>query len=294
MDTKKAREALLGKFRQICTERINTLVDLFTKVQDSPDNSDIIEKLMREIHTLKGELKIMSFPEGGQIVHALEDGLKVLKDNSFASADTLFDLFTEVLDVVSGSVLGDAKPDVEESRGRLSSWGESYTLPKKKDELKPTPKATPKAKPKAKAKQKPKKKVADKPAKPAPQAPVDVAPDDPRPQILPNVVRVSGAKLDQLGDIAGDLFTSYLRLSKLTSVLDSVLLDIRNLTAAISHVEATYAELNIPVELHPAWQCLQRPGFRDGHFAGSGHRSCPGVASASRLHGFRSLPFCGP
>lgn len=250
VDTKKAREALLEKFRQICTERINTLVDLFSKVQDSPDNADIVEKLMREIHTLKGELKIMSFPEGGQIVHALEDGIKVLKENSFAQAASLYDLFTEILDAVSGSVLGDVKPDVEEYRERLSSWGESYPPVKKKDDLKQKPKVKPKTTPKAKAK--PRKKAPEKPPK---AAPVDAAPDDPRPQMLPNVIRVSGAKLDQLGDIAGDLFTSYLRLSKLTSVLDSVLLDIRNLTAAISHVEATYAELNIPVELHPAWQC---------------------------------------
>ena len=98
MDTKKAREALLEKFRSICTERINTLVDLFAKVQDKPENADVIEKLMREIHTLKGELKIMSFPEGGQIVHALEDGLKVLRENTFANAASLYDMFTEVLD----------------------------------------------------------------------------------------------------------------------------------------------------------------------------------------------------
>ena len=132
MDTKKARDALLEKFRQICTERINTLVDLFAKVQDSPEDADIIEKLMREIHTLKGELKIMSFPEGGQIVHALEDGLKILRDNSFANAATLYDLFTEVLDAVSGSVLGDVKPDVENFRELLSTWGDSYTPGKKK------------------------------------------------------------------------------------------------------------------------------------------------------------------
>ena len=255
MDTKKAREALLEKFRSICTERINTLVDLFASVQDKPDDADVVEKLMREIHTLKGELKIMSFPEGGQIVHALEDGLKILRENAFANAGSLYDMFTEVLDAVSGSVLGDVKPDVEDFRERLSAWGDTYTPGKKKDDLKAKPKV--KTKPKTKSKSKPKEKP--KPAKkpPAPPQPAPVVPetDDPRPQMLPNVVRVSGAKLDQLGDMAGDLFTSYLRLSKISSALDGVLLDIRNLTAAITHLETVYAELNLPVELHPAWQC---------------------------------------
>ncbi len=256
VDTKKAREALLEKFRQICTERINTLVDLFAQVQEKPGDADLVEKLMREIHTLKGELKIMSFPEGGQIVHALEDQLKTLRDNSFANATTLYDLFTEVLDAVSGSVLGDVKPDVEEFRERLSGWQDSYTPGKKKDDLKkkaapkgaPKPKAKPKAKPGPKSEGTPPQKTEEAPA---PKAKLE----DPRPQVLPNVVRVSGAKLDQLGDMAGDLFTSYLRLSKISSALDGVLLDIRNLTAAISHLESVYAELNLPVELHPAWQC---------------------------------------
>jgi chemotaxis protein histidine kinase CheA len=256
VDTKKAREALLEKFRSICTERINTLVDLFAKVQDKPDDADIIEKLMREIHTLKGELKIMSFPEGGQIVHALEDGLKVLRDNAFANATTLYDMFTEILDAVSGNVLGDVKPDVEDFRERLSAWGDTYTPGKKKDDSKVKPKKKPKSKPKPKSKAKP--KAESKPKKPAEAPrpePVIPQTEDPRPQMLPNVVRVSGAKLDQLGDMAGDLFTSYLRLSKISSALDGVLLDIRNLTAAITHLETVYAELNLPVELHPAWQC---------------------------------------
>ena len=86
------------------------------------DDSEIVDRFMREIHTLKGELRIMGFTGGGRIVHCLEDVLKRPQDGAFVNASSFADLFTEALDEVSGIVTKGVNPDVDEICDRITNW----------------------------------------------------------------------------------------------------------------------------------------------------------------------------
>jgi len=101
VDPKKVREALLAKFRQVCTERVNTILENFSAVVSKPDNAELIDRLMREVHTLKGELRIMGFADGGTVVHAIENVLKELRDGAFSEASGFQDVLTDGLDEIS-------------------------------------------------------------------------------------------------------------------------------------------------------------------------------------------------
>lgn len=225
MDPKNARKALLNKFRQVCTERVNTILEHYTALVSNPDNAELIDRLMREVHTLKGELRIMGFGGGGKIIHTIEDVLKTLRDNGFTAAAEFRDSLTDGLDEVTGIVIEDREPDVEFICQQLASWE-----PGKAPRTSPsTRKTTPAA------------------SRTTPETPLYTVSD---------VVRVSGLKLDQLGDIAGDLFTSYLRLREMTSAVDEMLAKMHEIDTSVKNLAASHPDI-------PALQELSRKHLQD-------------------------------
>jgi two-component system, chemotaxis family, sensor kinase CheA len=220
VDAGKIRKALLEKFRHVCNERINILMSQFTLMAKSPYSADNADRFMREIHTLKGELKLMDFHQCGQIVHTLEDILRTLREREFYGASSFFDLFTEGLDAVAAIVVRDGHPDVDLLCKKISSFA---STPTSEDPAGSPPETQPAATPAT---------PATHPAETAPACQPTHA------LALSNMVRVSGEHLDRLSDLAGDLFTSYLRLREMSSSIDTILNDVQKSVVAPGKQEA--------------------------------------------------------
>jgi len=214
VDSQKTRQALLQKFRQVCSERVETILESFSGLLAEPSDSSLVDKLMREVHTLKGELRIMGFSGGGKMVHALEDALKKIRDEGFPSAAGFRDEMTDCLDAVTSLVTEGREPDVDEFCRRLRSW----------EEEKPVAAHKPSTSPAA--------------GKPAP------ATDDKPVFSVADVVRVSGSKLDGLADLAGDLFTSYLNLRDLGQSLKHLQSAIDTLGSTLKTLSLEHADIN--------------------------------------------------
>src|SRR5206468_694077 len=91
----------LGKFRDATLDHVQRLnADLLLLEQD-PAQDERVNDVLREIHTLKGESRMMGFGDIAAVAHAVEDLLKSQRDASFrtlaAATDLLFASFDAVL-----------------------------------------------------------------------------------------------------------------------------------------------------------------------------------------------------
>jgi chemotaxis protein histidine kinase CheA len=116
------RNELLGSFRKVCKERVETITKSFPTVLQDPSNVENVTSLLREVHTLKGESKIMGFVSAWKVVVAIEDVLKHFKASSFSSAKGFDEMLAKSLDLVYSIVMKDTTPDVEDMCSQLSAW----------------------------------------------------------------------------------------------------------------------------------------------------------------------------
>ena len=198
MDADKIRATFLEKFRQVVYERSRTLSDQYEKLIEEADEA-IADALMRELHTLKGESRMMGFAAAGQVVHALEDAVKQTREDKFRQLPQLREVFFEVLDSVAAIAGQGASPDPEPICHRIAAALEGKAS-------KPAAKKTKPKKDKAQGPEP--RKTQTKEAAPSPK-------NDPSSFELPSMVRISGQDLDRLSDSISDLFSTYLQVQDL-------------------------------------------------------------------------------
>ncbi|MGA1354991.1 MAG: Hpt domain-containing protein, partial [Candidatus Limnocylindrus sp.] len=93
------RLALFAKFRGIATERVQRLLESMPRLCASTvAQPDVIESL-RELHTLKGEARMLSLVALNEVAHATEDILVVLKGRDQGLSAYERKLFSQGLDL---------------------------------------------------------------------------------------------------------------------------------------------------------------------------------------------------
>ena len=74
-------KALMEKFCLTTHERLQLLTNDLLYLEEHPENEDKIKEILSEMHTLKGESKIMQCDEINHIAHYVEDVLKIAGNN---------------------------------------------------------------------------------------------------------------------------------------------------------------------------------------------------------------------
>lgn len=107
----KSRQALISKFLTIANERLDRLNSAFVELEKEHNNQTAASLLMREIHTLKGEAKLMGFADINLIAHKLEDVLVRAREENFVIPDKMtniifqgFDLIRQLVNKQAGSI----------------------------------------------------------------------------------------------------------------------------------------------------------------------------------------------
>ncbi|HEU4383554.1 MAG TPA: response regulator [Anaeromyxobacteraceae bacterium] len=77
MGAEEIRQKLLGKFREVTQDRVEKLSASLLALERG-GGEEAKAEIARELHTLKGEARMMGFTGLSQVVHAAEDLLKVL------------------------------------------------------------------------------------------------------------------------------------------------------------------------------------------------------------------------
>ena len=79
MDTEALKKSLLSKFVEVTGDRLQTIqlgaIDL-----EKADAAQAAENVARELHTMKGEARMLGLAAVGQLAHACEDLLKANRD----------------------------------------------------------------------------------------------------------------------------------------------------------------------------------------------------------------------
>ncbi|HEY6105722.1 MAG TPA: Hpt domain-containing protein, partial [Anaeromyxobacteraceae bacterium] len=77
MGAEEIRQKLLGKFREVTQDRVEKLSASLLALERG-GGEEAKAEIARELHTLKGEARMMGFTGLSQVIHAAEDLLKVL------------------------------------------------------------------------------------------------------------------------------------------------------------------------------------------------------------------------
>ncbi|HET9554795.1 MAG TPA: ATP-binding protein, partial [Anaeromyxobacteraceae bacterium] len=70
------RQKLLPRFREMTTDRVEKISSALLELEKGAGGKELQEELARELHTLKGEARMMGFVGISTVVHAAEDVLK--------------------------------------------------------------------------------------------------------------------------------------------------------------------------------------------------------------------------
>ena len=111
------RAALLSKFRDSTRARLHRLTIAWSEVVDGGRREpETIAAIMREIHTVKGESKLMGYALMNRVAHKVEEQLTGLRDAGFAGGDSDRDAVLNGVDVLAELVEDEADPRGEPLR----------------------------------------------------------------------------------------------------------------------------------------------------------------------------------
>ncbi|MCY1047364.1 response regulator [Corallococcus sp. bb12-1] len=221
MDTEALKKSLLKKFQEVTADRLQKIqlgvIDLEKETADQA-----ADDVARELHTMKGEARMLGLAAIGQLAHAAEDVLRAEREGKTAT-ETATDVMLRACDVLS-----DLIEDLDAAHTGSSATEE---MVKALSEVSghPVPALGPVRRPAAPAPPKP----AAPPQAPVTAAPAAVAtPRAPEPNVVPapppareeeapntakgntiadRSIRVNVEVLDSLGLLAGDLLVESAR-----------------------------------------------------------------------------------
>ncbi len=214
MDHEALKKSLLGKFQEISADRLQKIqlgvIDL-----EKPTAAQAADDIARELHTMKGEARMLGLAAIGQLAHAAEDVLRSEREGKTATA-VATDLLLRACDVLSDLVedmpsAHTGSSATEEMCAALAAASGSPV-----PALGPRPAAAAAARPAAAAPTPAAARPAPPPAAPAEPAPVAAAPaaveeGAKASAVADRTIRVNVETLDALGLLAGDLLVESAR-----------------------------------------------------------------------------------
>lgn len=227
MDTEALKKSLLTKFVEVTQDRLQA-IQLGILELEKADAEKAVEAVARDLHTMKGEARMLGLAAIGQLAHCCEDLLKAEREKKVetrAATDVLLhacDAISDLLDDLEAAKEGsDASNEMAQ---RLAQLAGTPVPP-----LKPAGRGAPKARPPAPAPSAPPAPPPSAPLSapsPRPSAPAGAArAEEPRTERASDrSIRVNVEILDALGLLAGDLLVESarggLRVKELQALFD--------------------------------------------------------------------------
>src|SRR4051794_7267360 len=99
MDTEALKKSLLKKFQEVTGDRLQK-IQLAAIELEKPTSAQAADDMARELHTMKGEARMLGLAAVGQIAHAAEDLLKAAREGKTGTS-TATDLLLRACDAVT-------------------------------------------------------------------------------------------------------------------------------------------------------------------------------------------------
>lgn len=228
MDTESIRKSLLAKFREVTADRLEKIGMALLALEKDSSAAGPAEDVARELHTMKGEARMLALPRVGEVAHAAEDVLKAAVEGrtSISVATDLLlracDLINELIDDLDSAERPNSEVEtlveaLVAAVGGSSDEAEAGEKSEAASEPAPAPSAAAEPAPVAEKAPAP-EPAADEP----PEKPVE-RPAESREKEANRSIRVAVDALDNLGALAGDLLVegarAHLRNVELSQVL---------------------------------------------------------------------------
>lgn len=228
MDTEALKKSLLVKFVEVTQDRLQA-IQLGILELEKPEAERAVEAIARDLHTMKGEARMLGLAAIGQLAHCCEDLLKAEREKKVPTR-TATDVLLHACDSIS-DLLDDLEAAKEgsdasnEMAAKLSSMAGTPLPPLKpagrSSVKKPLPAPTAPTAPMP-----PPQRSAPTPlpSAPRPSAPSPLAAEPQKERAADRSIRVNVEILDALGLLAGDLLVesarSELRVEGMQALFD--------------------------------------------------------------------------
>ncbi len=216
MDTEALKKSLLVKFVEVTQDRLQA-IQLGILDLEKPESNAAAEGVARELHTMKGEARMLGLAAIGQLAHCCEDLLKGERERKVetrAATDLLLhacDSISDLLDDLEAAKEGSEQSN--EMAGKLS-LASGIAMPPLKPVRSGSKKLPPPGKkPEAPAPSAPSPRPTAPGAPPAPSSPLPLKTEERTDRATPidRSIRVNVEILDALGLLAGDLLVESAR-----------------------------------------------------------------------------------
>ncbi len=110
------RSAFIGKFQEEATDLLQRLNEGIIMLEATPSDRELIDRWLRDAHTLKGSSRMVGLIEISDIAHRLEDVMVRVREGEMAYTAEISDHFFEALDAIVhlAEIAGtDAEPSVD-------------------------------------------------------------------------------------------------------------------------------------------------------------------------------------
>jgi two-component system chemotaxis sensor kinase CheA len=146
-----AKDIDLNKYSKLFVsesrESLRIMNDALLELEKNPENKELVDRIFRSAHTIKGMAGMMNFKAVVETAHAIEDvlgwirdGRLQLKENVVETIFTGFDTLDAMVIAVEASAEIRENPGlIQQLRGLVSGAGERATPKKKTPEIEPEP-----------------------------------------------------------------------------------------------------------------------------------------------------------
>lgn len=93
--------ALLDQFLSEVRDSLQGISEKLMNLEESPDDSTLMNELFRLVHTLKGNSGLFDFPEMTRVLHASEDLMSVVRNGNLGYSRTLADQLMDAMDFIA-------------------------------------------------------------------------------------------------------------------------------------------------------------------------------------------------
>ncbi|NTU70609.1 MAG: hybrid sensor histidine kinase/response regulator [Coriobacteriia bacterium] len=94
------RSAFIGKFQEEAAELLQRLNEGVIMLESTPDDRELIDRMMRDAHTIKGSSRMVGLIEISDVAHWLENIMVRVRDKEMAYTPDMSDSFFEALDAI--------------------------------------------------------------------------------------------------------------------------------------------------------------------------------------------------
>lgn len=206
------RANLRNKFRDVARDRLVRIGEILERLGVTGEDADALSVMMREVHTLKGEARLVGFDAVHDVAHATEDLLLYAREVQGAARETVHGSVFRGLDLCA--LLLDADETMDASAVDIGPFLAEATRAQAQDSVAPAP------------------------------APAHVSVNEPRPEAagstallafrVESSIRIDLDKLHELTDLAGTLLLEHDRSERR---LDDIAAQMRGFVDELDAVE---------------------------------------------------------